>query len=200
MKNSFDQDALKISEEISQGPHVAIIGSANFQHEHSEETCAHIGRMLAEIPDMVLITGGCEGAADTVGRAFDQACRNAGRESQVFHILPKGSADRGYGKTIHAGSNLEERREILGRVSSLYIVVEGSSGTVHETDVASSCDSTMLPIGGLGGHASVLYSWIERPAMVDKPTWLTIGSETATPEEMATAIRNAVEACQMQPA
>lgn len=38
--------------------------------------------------------------------------------------------------TLFAGSDMAERREILARLSPLYLAVEGGPGTVHEGRVA----------------------------------------------------------------
>ena len=200
MTKNYDQMAEEIRQQFRDAPHVGIIGSVSLRHPDSRETCCEIGRALAGIPDLVVVTGGADGAADLIARAYDDACRDAGRKGRVLHILPEGSGTREYGDIIHAGADAEQRREVLGRTASMFIVVEGSPGTVHETEIAVAHQALLLPIGRLGGHAADIYSWQGCPENMDSASWFTLGSDTASHKDVAQAVCLAVESMQLIPA
>ena len=115
-----DLDAL-----LPPGPRLAVLGSTDFWHADSERTCTEIGRLLAGIPGLVLLTGGVEGIGEAVGASFFQTRRDAGQEPLVFHVLPEGEPSWDYGETLIAGADMTERREILGRLSGVFVMVEG---------------------------------------------------------------------------
>jgi hypothetical protein len=180
---------------LPHGPRIVVIGSTSFWHDESEQTCVHIGRLLAVVPEQVLITGGVEGVGETTGRSFFQARREAGEEPRVYHLLPEGEEAWDYGETFFAGSDMTERREILARLADLYLAVEGGPGTVHEAEVASARNAVVLPVGRSGGYSAVLYPRMKCPPAVDEQTWAVLGSSASTPEETAVAAVRAVHAC-----
>src|SRR5262245_4608206 len=123
METKYDREAERVTALLPDGPRVVVIGSTSFWQADSEPTCVHVGRLLATIPDLVLITGGVEGVGETVGRAFFGASRPAGAEARVYHVLPHGEDAWDYGETIFAGDDMSQRREILGRLSGLYLAI-----------------------------------------------------------------------------
>lgn len=167
LQERFDREANAIGSRLPIGPRLVVIGSTSFWHPQSESLCIRIGGLLASIPDLVLLTGGVEGVGETVGRAFHEACRKVDRESRVYHVLPHGEPTWDYGETFFAGDDMSQRREILGRLSSLYLAVEGGPGTVHEAEVASGRRAMVIPVGRSGGHSAELYSRMSCPAFVD---------------------------------
>jgi uncharacterized protein (TIGR00725 family) len=191
----YDREAARLGALFPSGPRVVVIGSTSFWHGESEATCTRIGRSLAAIPGLVLITGGVEGVGETVGRGFCQARCEAGQVPLIYHVLPEGEEAWDYGETLFAGSNMSERREVLARLADVYLAVEGGPGTVHEAAVASGRGAIVLPVGRSGGHSAVLYSRRDRPAAVDERAWAVLGSPASTPEETARAAVLAVQSC-----
>ena len=188
----FDREARRLGALFPAGPRLVVIGSTDFWHRDSERTCTHVGRLLTDIPDLVLITGGVEGIGEATGRSFFQARRESGQEPRVYHVLPEGEVAWDYGETHFAGSDMAERREVLARLSDVYLAIEGGPGTVHEAEVAAARNATIIPVGRSGGHSAVLYARMQRPAVVDEPTWAILGAEKSTPEETALAALRAV--------
>jgi hypothetical protein len=86
----------------------------------------------------------------------------------VYHVLPEGEESWDYGETLFAGADMTERREVLGRLSALFVIVEGGPGVGHEAEVASSQGAVVLPVGRSGGHAATLYLQISRPPVIDR--------------------------------
>jgi uncharacterized protein (TIGR00725 family) len=195
MHAKWDREAERLETILPQGPRLVIIGSTSFWHPESERTCVEVGRQLAGIPGLLLITGGVEGVGETVGRSFFQARGTAGQEARVYHVLPEGEEKWDYGATHFAGSDMAERREVLGRLANVYVAVEGGPGTVHEAQVALSRSAAVLPVGRSGGHAADLYRCLLCPPTVDSETWLTLGSSASTPEEIGQAVLRAVQWC-----
>jgi hypothetical protein len=191
----YDQEARRVAALLPQGPRVGALGSTDFWHADSERTCTEIGRLLAGIPSLVLLTGGVEGIGEAVGRSFFQARRDAGQEPRVYHILPDGEQPWDYGVTVFAGSDMTERREVLGRLAGLFLMVEGGPRAGHEAEVAFDHGAVVLPVGRSGGYAASLYARISRPSGIDESTWAVLGSIASTPEQTARAVLRAVQVC-----
>src|SRR3954469_12392406 len=147
----YDEEARRLEAVLPHGPRVAVLGSTDFWHADSEPTCSRIGRLLAGIPGLVLLTGGVEGIGEAVGRSFYQARLHAGQEPRVYHMLPEGEPAWDYGETLFAGSDMTERREILGRLSKLFVMVEGGPRAGHEANVATAHGAVIIPVGRSGG-------------------------------------------------
>jgi hypothetical protein len=195
IRGNYDQEARRLEALLPRGPRVAVLGSTEFWHADSEQTCTEIGRLLAGIPGLVLLTGGVEGIGEAVGRHFFQACRDAGQEPHVYHVLPEGEDAWDYGVTLFAGSDMTERREVLGRLSGLFVMVEGGPRAGHEADVASAHGAVVIPVGRSGGYAAALYGRMSRPAAIPADTWSVLKASESTPEETARAVLRAVQAC-----
>jgi hypothetical protein len=170
-----------------------VLGSTDFWHVDSERTCSEIGRLLANVSGLVLLTGGVEGIGEAVGRSFFQARRSSGHEPRVYHVLPEGEPSWDYGETLFAGSDMTERREILGRLSQLFVLVEGGPRAGHEVEVASAHSAVTIPVGRSGGYAATLYGQITRPSTIDLQTWEVLGASGSTPEDTARAVLRAVQ-------
>jgi len=162
---------------------LALIGGTSFWHEESEATCDAIGLRLSAIPELVLLTAGVSGAGEALGRAFHR-----GRGANVFHILPRGSERWDYGTTLFAGTDMRERREVLGRLAGLHVSVEGGPGTAHEASIAFSRSAVVIPVGRSGGHSAELYARIPRPFRASAESWRILGAIDSTPDRVAAAV------------
>jgi hypothetical protein len=170
-----------------------VLGSTDFWHADSERTCSEIGRLLAGISGLVMLTGGVEGIGEAVGRNFFQTRRDSGQEPCVYHVLPEGEEAWDYGETLFAGSDMTERREILGRLSRLFVMVEGGPRAGHEADVALVHGAVVIPVGRSGGYAATLYARMDCLPTIDTGTWAVLGSSESTPEQTARAVFRAVQ-------
>jgi hypothetical protein len=189
----YDLEARRLEALLPHGPRVGVLGSTDFWHAESERTCSEIGRLLADISSLVLLTGGVEGIGEAVGRGFFQARRASGQEPRVYHVLPEGEQAWDYGETLFAGSDMTERREILARLSGLFVLVEGGPRAGHEVDVASARGAVIIPVGRSGGYAATRYGQIGCPPTIDPGTWAVLGSSGSTPEDTARAVLRAVQ-------
>lgn len=191
----YEQEARRLDARLPCGQRVAVLGSTDFWHADSERTCVEIGRLLAGIPGLTLLTGGVEGIGEAIGRNFFQARRDAGQEPRVYHVLPEGEPAWDYGETFFAGTDMTERREVLGRLSALFVMVEGGPRAGHEAEVAAAHGAVVIPVGRSGGYAATLYGRVSRPPAIDLSTWEAIGASESTPEKTAKAVLCAVQAC-----
>lgn len=128
MHPDFDALACDLAARLPDGQEVIVIGSTDFHHPESEGTCQLIGRLLAGIPDLQLITGGVEGVGETLGRAFFAARLESGLPPLVYHVLPHGEPAWDYGTTLFASQDMSQRREVLARLGLRFLAVEGGSG------------------------------------------------------------------------
>ena len=188
--NAFDEQAANLTAQLPPAPRIAVIGSTSFWHPDSEATCHFVGAQLAQIDRLILLTGGVPGVGEAVGRSFFTAC-NIG-EQRTFHVLPAGCIPWDYGVTLFAGRTMEERREILGRMAPIYLVIEGGPGTAHEHQVASQRGAAIIPIGRTEGHAGAIYPHTAKPTAAAQSDWNALGS--ADPAEIAAAVASMVAA------
>jgi hypothetical protein len=195
IRGRYDQEALRLEAILPHGPRVAVLGSTDFWHTDSERTCTAIGPLLAGIPGLVLLTGGVEGIGEAVGRSFFRARQDSRQEPRVYHVLPEGEQTWDYGETLFAGADMTERREVLGRLSGLFLMVEGGPRAGHEAEVGASRGAIVIPVGRSGGYAATLYARVSRPPAVDIGTWTVLRSSSSTPEETARAVLYAVQIC-----
>ena len=195
LPTKFDREAVLVGAEIPTGVRVAVIGSTTFWHQESEQTCTEIGERLAGLNGLVLLTGGVSGVGECNGRGYVKGCSALGRTPTVIHVLPRGCGAWDYGTTLFAGDDMRERREILGRLSKVFVVVEGGPGTEHEATVAAAHGAVLVAVGRSGGHARVLHRGSLRPSFVDERAWETLADPEATPLTVATAVAEIVDSC-----
>ena len=190
LPNAFDEQAANLVAQLPPAPRIAVIGSTSFWHPDSAITCQLIGAQLAQIDRLVLLTGGVDGVGEAVGRSFFAACGSG--EERTFHILPTGCMGWDYGVTLFAGRDMEERREVLGRMAPIFLVIEGGPGTAHEQQVASQRGATIIPIGRTGGHAGVIYPHTAKPTAAAPSDWNSLAA--AEPPEIAAAVASIIHA------
>lgn len=195
MSARFDAEVAAVGARLPPGSRVGVLGSASFWHDDSERTCAAIGRGLAAIDRLVLLTGGISGIGEGVSRPFAAARTADGRPAGVFHVLPRGTGTWDYGTTVHAGDDMHERREILARLAPVYVVLEGGPGTEHEAAVAATTGAVLVPVGRSGGHAGALHPGLAVPRAADLDAWSLLGREDADPDDVAAAAVAVVRAC-----
>jgi hypothetical protein len=178
---------VRLAAKLPAHPSVAIIGSTSFWHAESAETCATLGKHLASIPDLVLITGGVPGVGEGVARAFFAERRGLNQDPNVIHVLPRGYSSWEYGVTLFAGDTMEDRRQILARLSGFYLAIEGGPGTAHEGTIAQGRGAVVVPIGRSGAFSGRLYSRLARPPFASEECWAQIGAAETSPSHAGLA-------------
>ena len=185
----FDEEVITLLDHLPAKPALVVIGSTSYYHHESAATCSRIGELLAAVPNLlIIITDGMTGIGEGVGRTVFDARRQGGCEPDVFHILPRRCAARDYGTTLFAGSDMAQRREILARLSQLYLAIEGGLGTVQEGQVALKRGACVIAVGRSGGYAGEVYPTLRHPAFVPESDWNILGDSSATPNRVAHAV------------
>jgi hypothetical protein len=190
---SFDTAAAEIRQCLPTGLRLVILGSTSFWGSDSAEICRSLGVAMARMASLVAVTGGMNGVQAEFSLAYAAVCGGQQSAERLFHLLPLGMEAVKAGRTVTAGADFFERREILGRVGDVCLVIEGGPGTEHESRVAMSCGIPVIPVGRTGGHARKLYSGLPCPAAVSTATWALLNDRGATHDEVTVAVQNLVE-------
>jgi hypothetical protein len=194
MQIGFDQEAASLDAAIPAGWRLVVVGSTSFWGADSGELCCRLAAELAPLSRLVALTGGMDGVGLTFGRAFSAARRELGLPENLYHLLPHGLGPCSCGVTLGAGMDYYERREVLGRVGHVCLVVEGGPGTVHEVAVARARGVPVVPLGRSGGHAGELYPKLACPPWALPADWALLGDATAPLERVCAAVRRLVQA------
>jgi hypothetical protein len=194
MVDRLDDEATRVVASIAAGPRLVVTGSTSFWGADSRELCELIAGELALIDPIVAVTGGMDGVGITFGKSFASTRTQASLHENLFHLLPRGFGPCNCGITLGAGIDFHERREILGRIGDVCLVIEGGPGTEHEATVASSRNIPVIPLGRTGGHAGDLYSQMTYPKWAPTSDWAVLGNVNATQQEVALSVRRLVQA------
>ncbi len=179
---------------MTDDPRIVVTVSASFWGADSRTLCEKVASELAMIEPLVAVTGGMAGVGITFGKSFASARSRAGLPANLFHLLPSGFEPCECGVTLSAGIDLYERREILGRLGQVCLVIEGGPGTEHEATVASSRNVPVIPLGRTGGHAGYLFSEMECPEWAPNSLWSVLDDADAPHHEVAITVRRLIEA------
>lgn len=169
------QIAKQLVTQIESEHRVAIIGSKSFWGASTEAICNATGKQLATLENLALLTGGVPGIAEAVSRSFWQECNQQNKDAPVYHIQPEGFEPWEYGTNMYAGKTLFERRAILARMASVYVLIEGGLGAEQEARIAMESGAVVIPVGITGGFAQKLYQEMYRPYYIPSKLWQLLG-------------------------
>lgn len=193
MFDPLDAETRAVMSRISPGPRLVVIGSTSFWGPDSARICDAIAENLAELEDLVAVTGGMDGVGLSFGRAFSEARKALAKPEKLYHLLPAGFGPCDSGVTIDAGYDFFERREVLGRLGQIYLMIEGGPGTEHEAQVAVSKGFPIIPVARTGGHAGSIYHSVPIPPGIRAEDWRILSDAEAPHEDLIEAVRRIVE-------
>lgn len=168
-----------------------------------------IGKQLAKLHNVGVVTGGFFGAPDVVARTFYEFRENNGQmDPRVFHILPKrddkifagkvlqnsdGSfAEVDYGRNLFLGNSIKERECAVARAFDTCIVIEGGPSAAHEVEQFVWNDHFVVPVvstgGAAGGQYGVPLKILETPHCITEEKWSVLSEKEAPPAEVAKAV------------
>ncbi len=193
MFDRLEAETRAVMSRISPGPRLVVIGSTSFWGHDSARICDAIAEDLAKIEDLAVVTGGMEGVGLGFGRAFSAARKAMAKPEKLYHLLPEGIGPCDSGITIPAGTSFFERREVLGRLGHIYLIIEGGPGTEHEAQVAVSKGFPVIPVARTGGHAGSMHQPDSRPTGIRAEDWRILNDSEAPHTDLVEAVRRMVE-------
>lgn len=66
---------------------------------------------------------------------------------------------------------MSDRREVLGRLAPIYVVIEGGPGTEHEAEIAQSQGAVLIPVSRTGGCSEEIYPRLQAPRSDLRGAW-----------------------------
>lgn len=183
------EEAARLRAEMGKGLCICILGGTKFNEASSEELVKALARELEKASDAseaFFVTGGMGG----VQEVFAKHC---GDGSRVWNLLADSqTGDYGVGKDVHAGANLEDRKEIFGQLGDVYITIEGGPGVAQEARAAHERGATILPLMRTGGASGGMFDFpkaaLERPDFASEEQWASLKKKEASADESAQAV------------
>mmetsp|Transcript_15129 Transcript_15129/g.44192 ORF Transcript_15129/g.44192 Transcript_15129/m.44192 type:complete len:440 (-) Transcript_15129:6-1325(-) len=179
----------QLKHEMGDAPCICILGAIAFRGSDSqlEEIASAIATELAAcFSDRVwFVTGGMSGVQKTFAKHCDG--------SRLWNLLPVGQAS-GYerGRDVHAGLNLEERKQVFGRLGDVYVVIEGGPGISQEVQAVASRGAGIVPVMRTGGASSGMFGFpseaLRKPECVGAADWALLGSREDSVSACARAV------------
>lgn len=187
---------------------ICIVGSTVFTCPDSEVL---IATLAADLDDSlgsksVFVTGGMPGVQHTFAQA---ACYG----NRVFAMVPEGfeQSEQGaqiphVGTIIHAGADLEARKEIFSQIGHIYITCEGGPGAAKEAAHAYARGAKVVPLIRTGGASGGMFNFPTEafqnpePAYISESRWAALSNESIQVEHTAQACSTVVNAlaCAME--
>lgn len=191
MSTRFDEMASLLGDLLPM-PRLGVIGSASCVHPDTEATCVAVGKSLASVCSLAVITGGRGGVGQVLSSSFFRTRVENHQAPNVYHLLPDGYPRPADGETLYVGPNMVERREVLGRVARVYLAIEGGPGTEYEANVALSNGAFLVPLGRSGGYSRQLFDMMSVPAGMAASDWRALAEEQIYPDKLANVVRTIV--------
>jgi predicted Rossmann-fold nucleotide-binding protein len=176
---SFDVEANSIRAQLPAGPRVVVIGSTSFHHQDSFKFCELIAAELAQRPDLVAVTGGVAGVGQVFAVTFAATRALASHPEKLFHLLPRFMGACRTGVTLQAGADFFDRREILGRLGDVYLMIEGGPGTEHEAQTAAAHGFAVIPLARTEGASAPYYKQLTARRAHESSDWALLADEAS---------------------
>ena len=207
-KAEVDKMCSLLAAKLPKGKHIYISGGTKFYSSCGEEICKELGRLLAQDPGIVLVTGGFYGVGETVGRRFFEEREKMNIPHGICHVIAiRDDEDKSnqtrqypdgtfppvpYGDTVFFGDSVRQREMLTPKVIDTCILVEGGPGAAFEAQQFTWNGNRVIPVkvtgGAAGGSFNIPQSIFTKPPNVLESDWSLLGSSKATPTEIAAAI------------
>ncbi|XP_022665261.1 uncharacterized protein LOC111252099 isoform X3 [Varroa destructor] len=186
---------------------VYISGSTKDIDDRTASICDEVGKKLAQVSSITLLTGGFNGVPQLVARSFVEA-RKGSKTDSVYHLLPKKDSSRfqddapqssdgtfrdaELGKTVYIGDSIKERELIVGRTFSICILIGGDARAAHEAEQFLWNDHFVIPIistgGAAGGDHNLDAKILQSPHCVHEDKWNVLKDPSVDPEVLANVV------------
>ena len=200
---------------LPDGDYIYICGGSHFYSSNGEKICKLLGKELAKLKSIVLVTGGFFGIGDTVAKSFHDKRKKLGLPINIYHTMPVNDpADRSrktrqredgtmepspYGESIFLGKSVRQCSTISTRVFNICIVIEGGPSSAYEVQQFAWNGAVVIPVkstgGAAGGKFRVPSTIFKLPLKVSELDWSILSSETASVEDTVASLVRIVEVC-----
>ncbi|CAG5120273.1 unnamed protein product, partial [Candidula unifasciata] len=189
---------------------VYVSGATKFHDARSEAVCRSIGRHLAKLTSITVVTGGCYGTSETVGRTYHEEAQRQFQKSIVWHVLPEQDSQdtserynqssdgtfalKDFGQTLFCGQNLWEKETIVGRCFQIYLLIEGGQDASHEVEEFVWSDHVVVPVYSAyeTGEHTVTDKIFQLPPGVSESDWKCLNDRTTPVEKVGEAVANII--------
>ncbi|BFZ01270.1 hypothetical protein BsWGS_04309 [Bradybaena similaris] len=193
---------------------VYVSGATKFSDTRSEAVCRSIGTHLAQLGNVAVVTGGCYGTSEHVGRTFHEECKKRSMKSKVWHILPEQDSQdmserynqssdgtfalKDFGQTLFCGNSVWEKEAIVGRCFQICLLIEGGPDASHEVEEFVWNDHIIIPVycayetDTIREECRATGKMFPLPPGVSEWDWKCLSDRTTSVEEVGTAIRNII--------
>ena len=200
---------------LPDGNYVYFSGGSHFYSTNGEAICKLLGKELAKLKSVVLVTGGFFGIGDTVAKSFYDRRKKLGLPINLYHTMAtKDPADRSrqtrqredgtmelspYGETIFLGNSVRQCGTVSTRVFNICILIEGGPSAAYEVQQFTWNGAVVIPIkstgGAAGGKFLVPSSIYHAPLRVSESDWSILSNDTASVEDIVASLVRIVEIC-----
>lgn len=191
---------------------VYVLGSrtGKLENQRIVDICTEIGKELAQVANINIITNGFYGSSDIVALNFSAQRKNCQKEctSSVIHIVPErdekdyskkcrqdkdGSFEKvNYGQTVFIGDSIKERDSVIARLLDICILIEGGQDAAQEVEEFLWNDHFVVPVcckSGLRADSEEMPTKIfQCPNGVREREWAILSNVNATANEVAKAV------------
>ncbi|XP_013086938.2 uncharacterized protein LOC106071400 isoform X1 [Biomphalaria glabrata] len=191
---------------------VYVTGTSKILSTRSEDVCKSIGRHLAKLDNLFVVTGGCYGTSELVAKVFNEDKEQQGSDSNVWHILPEMEAQnvkehynqgadgtfalKDFGKTLFCGNSLWEREAIAGRCFQICLLIEGGTHSAHEVEEFVWSDHIVVPVccsnGATVGDVKISDKMYQMPPGVNERDWKCLNDPQTSAEEIGLAVSRVI--------
>ncbi|CAG5114983.1 unnamed protein product, partial [Candidula unifasciata] len=193
---------------------VYVSGATKFSDARSEAVCRSIGTHLAKLNNVAVVTGGCYGTSERVGRTFYEECKKRSLKSTVWHILPEQDSQdmserynqssdgtfalKDFGQTLFCGNSVWEKEAIVGRCFQICLLIEGGPDASHEVEEFVWNDHIIIPVycayetDTIREECRATGKMFPLPPGVSEWDWKCLNDRTTSVEGVGAAVKNII--------
>lgn len=180
-------DVKRLRQEIGDGLVICILGSTAFRGKETENFVKTLASELSNSlgTRVAFVTGGLAG----VQQVFAENCQET---SRVWNVLPLGERS-GFsrGTDLHAGSDMQQRREVFGTLGDVYLTIGGGPGVSEEARAAAERGAAIIPFIRTGGASSGMFDFpssaLSKPWYATEEQWSLLADQQASHSKVASA-------------
>jgi len=192
LKESTAEAVKRVAGRFGDKVRICVLGGTVFQNTASEELVQAVASCLDAGLNgrVVFITAGLPG----VQKVFAKSC---GDGSRVWTLVAPGQTNKyGIGGDLHAGLDLQHRKDIYAHIGDIYVTFEGGPAVSADARVAMARGAAVLPVMRTGGASAGTFGFpaeaLQRPSYISDTVWSLLAQKEAPIEETADAVHTII--------